>query len=902
MQVESSNPLLATKLFIPPAHTRRVPRSRLVERMKATARYPLMLVCAPAGYGKTSLLSEWIPQNEHCVTWFSIDEGDNDPVRYWRHFLAALQTLKPDLCQNARQLLESVQNPQIEPMLTLVINDLAALDFHFVHVCDDYHLIENAAIHKHMVFLVEHLPPNVHLVLTSRRDPALPLARWRARRQLVEIRSNDLRFTPEESTDFFNRLMQLDLSTGEIEALANRTEGWIAGMQLAALSIKDASDRAGFITAFTGSHRYIIDYLAEEVLNQQTEPVREFLLSTSLLDRMCGALCDALTGHDDGQEMLERLEQANLFIVPLDENRHWYRFHQLFANVLQAHLKLTHPDRVNEYHRRAAGWFASRGIYPEAVRHALLGEHYELAAQLIEAVAGVLLRQGASVSLILWLDAMPDDLIRSRPVLCLARAWTFHWGPVLDVESADEWAELALLAASRDGVPGSEIQGEALAVKTLTTATRSEAARTMDLARAALDNLPLDSPWRGLMALCLGTSAFDSGDMASAREGLSEALQLSLANGSFYVQLVAASFLADIHVFQGQLTRADEMYRQVLSWANPDLPQKGDVMAHGGLAAIYYERNQIADALAHVQLGLAQIERVGGAWPAHALFRVLARIQLAQGDWESALATLERSNKQGVMARVSLVVSQSAALRASVLLSQGDLPSARAWAANSGLTADDPEASHPGWREIEYLTLARLLAAEGQPQQAFTLTDRLLDSARSEARLGSVITILVVQCLLAQLLGSTLQALQLLENALELAEPEGYLRVFIDEGVAMHSLILELRSILANRQRTHGNHNSQTLLLYVLRLLAGFSSKDAPPAPGGERLAEPLSDRELEVLRLIGVGLSNQEIAGEMVVALSTVKSHINHLYGKLGAHNRVQAVAIARSLGLLSD
>ncbi len=904
VQAATGNLLLATKLYIPPARARRVDRARLIEGMQAAVRRPLTLICAPAGYGKTTLLSEWIPQNEHCVTWLSLDEGDNDPVRFWRYFIAALQTLNPELGKNAQLLMESSQAPPIETVLSLAINDMAAQDYEFSHVFDDYHLIDNPAIDENMTFLIEHLPPNAHLVITSRSDPALPLARWRARRQLSEIRSRDLRFTGEEAASFFNQAMRLDLSAAEIAALKDRTEGWIAGLQLAALSIKDIEDRSRFITAFAGSHRFIVDYLVEEVLSRQPEAVRQFLLSTSILKRLNGTLCNALTGRNDGQAILEGLEQANLFLVPLDNDRNWYRYHHLFAEVLQGYLQQTHPELPPQLHERAGDWYARQGMTEMAVHHALAIPDFERAAVLIEGVAGNMLRGGSSASIVRWLNAIPEETILAHPRMCMARAWTYFLGAGLNLEAAEEWALLALQAESAKGAPGAELSGEAAALQSMVAVTRGEAALSREFSRQALESLSPDSPWRTAVTFTLGTTYLDSGEIDAAANLLSEALRLSQADGTHYVQLAAASFLGDIEMFRGDLDRARELYQQVLTWSNPELPQKGSAMAHAGMANIHYEQDRLDEALAHIYLGIKQADQAGGVWARFVVDQVLARVQQAQGNWPDALDTLERLQLLGQSAQVSLVVTQATALRARMQLARGDLKAAQAWAANSELSPDDQEISHPGWAVVEYLTLARLLAAQGEVAEALTLLDRLLEAAQVEERKGSVIEILIAQALCYQAQGDRSRALDRLERALILAEPEGYARIFIDEGEPMRALLAEFKASITKRSPV-----DVSLPPYADRLLSAFTTTEFPLKPdptngraAPNRLAEPLSERELEVLRLIAAGLTNQVIAEQLVIALSTVKSHINSLYGKLGARSRVQAITIARELGVLAD
>jgi LuxR family maltose regulon positive regulatory protein len=892
--------LLNTKLYIPRRRPDLVLRPRLTERLNVGLGRKLTLISAPVGFGKTTLLSEWIPTSERCVAWVWLDEDDNDPSRFWAYFIAALQMLHPNIGELALALFRSPQPASIPSVMTSLVNEIDAFPDVFALVLDDYHLIATQVIHDGLAFLLDHLPPRMHLVISTRTDPPLPLARLRGRGQLSELREADLRFTTNEAAAFLNQVMGLGLSAADIAALEARTEGWIAGLQLAALSIKDHADRAGFIATFTGSHRFVIDYLVEEVLNRQAGFVREFLLSTSILERLCAPLGNALTNAETSQATLEYLERSNLFLVPLDDERRWYRYHHLFAEVLRHRLQEEQPHRVAELHRRASGWYAAERLVAEAVHHALAGRDFEQAAWLIEAVAGDMLRRGSSSSLIRWLDAMPEETIRARPRLCLARGWTYFMGPALSLGNADEWAQLALRTASADGSLDAGLSGEAAALQAMVAVTRGEVARSRELAQQALDDLPLDSPWRSAVTFCLGTTHFESGDMAAAAHVLSEALRLSQAEGAHYIQYAAASFLAEIQVFQGHLSRAMELYQQVLAWADHGLPQKGGVMAHAGRAYILCERDQLDAALAHVQSGADQVDLVGGAWSAHVLYRVLARLQQAQGNWTDALDTLDRAYQMGQSRQVSLVMTQAAALRAHLQLAQGDLEAATAWAENGGLSPEDAEVGHPGWREVAYLTLARVLDAQGRHAEALSLLDRLMRSAQSEERDGSAIAILALQALVHQAHGNRTGALECLERALVLAEPEGYVRIFVDEGEPMRSLLADFQSMIRKRPRARADEASPRLLAYASRLLAAFSGPGPAFTPASESPADSLNEREMEVLRLIHAGLTNQEIADQVVIAVSTVKWHINHLYAKLGVHTRTHALARAKELGLL--
>jgi LuxR family maltose regulon positive regulatory protein len=520
---------------------------------------------------------------------------------------------------------------------------------------------------------------------------------------------------------------------------------------------------------------------------------------------------------------------------------------------------------------------------------------------LIEGVAGNLLRKGSGVSLGRWLDTLPEETVRARPRLCLARGWTIFMGPGINLENAESWAQLALQVAEADGVIDSDLTGEVAALQSMIAITRGDVARSRKFAQEALVDLAIDSPWRSAVTFSLATTNLDFGDIVAATQAFEEALRLSQAEGDLFVQLACASFLADIEVFQGHLNRATEMYQKVLAWSDPDLPQKGTVMAHGGLASILYERDQLDDAHGHIQLGFGLVDQAGGEYAAFVLNRVLARLQQARGNWRDALEILNQAYKKGQRARVSLVMRQAPSLRANLHLAQGNLAAATIWAENSELSPDDEKVNHPGWKEVEYLTLARLLTAQGRQAEAISLLERLLRSAQVDGRSGSAIEILVLQALIDQAQGNMTRALEHLERALTLAEPEGYVRIFVDEGIPMRELLLTYQSTLMRRTGSSMDKAMPRLLTYVEKLLAAFPLSAPAATHASGSTVEPLSERELEIMNLISLGMSNQEIAERLVIATSTVKSHINNLYAKLGTHSRTRAVAIARQLGLFS-
>jgi LuxR family maltose regulon positive regulatory protein len=897
-------PLLATKLYIPQWRPGLVSRPRLVERLCQGAERTLTLVTAPAGFGKSTLLAEWlatIDAGERVTAWVSLDVGDNDPAIFWAYVIAALQTIRAGIGATALALLSSPQPPPIEPILISMINELAAAQQTVTLVLDDLHVIDAQPINAGLAFLVDHLPPNVHLVIASRADPSLPLARMRARGELTELRAADLRFTADEAAAFLNDVMGLAIPASDVAALETRTEGWIAGLQLAALSMQGRSDVSGFIAAFAGDDRYIVDYLAEEVLQRQPAAVRDFLLATSILDRLSGGLCDAVTGLPDGRTMLEQLERGNLFVVPLDDRRHWYRYHHLFADVLRAHLQDERAGDLPALHRRASEWYEQNGFTAEAIRHALAAQDLERAANLIELASAALRRNRQEVTLLGWLRMLPDEVVRIRPVLSVVYAG------ILLTSGETEGVEARFLDAERclDTRPAGMVvvddeefrrlpasiavhrAGLALALGDLPTA--------VTLARRALDvALEDDHLYRGAAAAILGLAAWSSGDLEGAYQSYSAGMESLRKAGNITDTIGGAIALADIRITQGRLREAMRIYRDTVQRAiDHGAPaMRGTADMHVGMSTIAREWNDLAAASQH----LARCAELGeaAAFPQNPYrWRVaMARIREAEGDLDGALELLDEAERRYV-SDFYPYVRPIAALKARVWIAQGRLNDALGWAREQGLSATD-ELSY--LREFEHLTLARALVARhahdrsgDSMQDALSLLDRIVDATGDGKRTGSLIEALVLLALTHAAQGDLTSALVPLERALNLAEPEGYVRIFADEGEPMRNLLRQA----ATRGITLG---------YTRRLLSAFDAPAGVPSTVDQAalLAEPLTAREIDVLRLIAAGLRNEEIAGQLFISLATVKRHIANAYGKLAVSNRVEAVSRARELGLL--
>jgi LuxR family maltose regulon positive regulatory protein len=889
-------PLLSTKLFVPPPRPTLVPRPRLMERLSQGLTLPLTLISAPAGFGKTTLISEWRASNagrDYPLACLSLEIDDNDPTRFLTYVVAALGTLKSDLAETALGVLQSPQPPPLQPFLTGLINDLGELNHSFALVLDDYHFISTKPVHEALGFLLDHLPRHMHLVLLTRADPPLPLARMRARDQLVEIRADDLRFTSTESAAFFNQVIGLALSDDDVSALEERTEGWIAGLQLAALAMhaprymQRSEDIARFIAAFTGSHYYVADYLATEVLNSQPEPVRSFLLQTSILGRMTGELCDRLTGRSDGQAMLRQLETENLFLIPLDEERRWYRYHHLFAEVLRTHLQRAYQDQLAELHKRAAEWYEQNGFVPEAVHHALAAGDQLLVARLMEKNAMAMLMRGEAVTVLTWITTIAP-LVREHPWLAIYQSFAFICTGQLDqvervLQKLDRHLTLPVMDAEAEAM-----RSHIAVIRALATAQRGEAQQATTLAQQALDLLPEgDTVIRGILIFTLGDACWQTGDLAEARRAFVEASQINKAVGNFLGGVLALSSVAALLTEQGELHRAAETYQTAVQMATRSDRRIMPAAAHAclGLSDLEYKWNELDAAgrsvLQALELGL----RWGNPDTLANAHLMRARLQQAQGDTTAAFGSLREAEAlaqgQGVTAVTTLRVE---AIRVRLWLAQANLEAVTHWSREQPFDFHG-EISYQN--QVAYLTLARILIAQNRADTALILLERLLVQVEALGQMGIALEVLILRSLALADSGDTPGALTTLARALMLGQSEGYVRVFLDEGTPMVKLL-----------RHAGSRGISPK--YVAELLSQFNSEIGITPTTQQPLIEPLTERELEVLRLLADGLSNQEIARKLVVALGTAKTHTASLYRKLDVVSRTQAVARARELGLL--
>jgi len=877
-------PILATKLYLPPLRLRSVPRPRLVERLNdgLAAGNRLTLVSAPAGFGKTTLVSEWVAGCGRPAAWLSLDAGDSDPGRFLTYLIAALRTAAPGIGDGVLPLLQSPQPPPLESTLTTLLNDIAGIPSDVVVVLDDYHVLDAQPVDDALAFLVEHLPPQLHLVIATREDPALPLARLRARGQLTELRGADLRFTPSEAAEFLGRVMNLDLSTDEIAALDARTEGWIAGLQLAAISLQGREDARGFIRSFTGSNRFVLDYLLQEVLQRQPERVQAFLLRTSILDRLCGPLCDAvlLDASASGHETLEYLDRANLFLISLDTERHWFRYHHLFADLLRQARgqQAIAGGGLDEDHIRASEWYEANGFEIEAFKHAAAGHDVERAGRLIEGSGVPLAFRGALVPILRWLESLPTTLLDARPSLWATYAQVLlSSGQMPDVEARLQAAERALQGAGTDDRTR-DLVGRIASVRATLALTRHDAETIISQSRRALEYLHPDNlPFRTAAVVKLAYAHQLQGNRAEARSAYTEAISMSQA-GEKVNDIMAWIGLGLIQEMDNQLDLAVESFKHAAEQA-AGLPLPVSCGAHLGLARVHYQWNDLDAARRHGDQSLHLARQIPTTDRSVGCEVFLARLALARGDAAGAAAILAEADRATRQHDFVLQVPEVAAAQVLTFLRQDDVASA----------------AHVAQAHELPLSQARVHLAQGDPTAALAVLEPYRRQMAEKAWADEELKALVLLAVAFDAAGERPGAVEVLDEALALAEPGGFIRLFVDEGAPMARL---LREALSRGVRPE----------YVRRLLAAFPFDDAEWAASpatrvaGSRLAEPLSSRELEVLALIARGLTNQEIALRLYLSLHTVKSHAHTIYAKLGVSSRTQAVARGRALGYLSE
>jgi LuxR family maltose regulon positive regulatory protein len=885
--------ILATKLYIPQPRSKIVPRTRLIERLNegTSSGSKLTLISAPAGFGKTTLVSEWIAGCGRSAAWLSLDEGDNDPTRFLTYLIAALQTIKANIGKGLLATLQSPQQLSTESILTALLNEITSIPDHFILVLDDYHVLDSKPVDDTLTFLIDHLPSQLLMVIVTREDPHLPLARLRARGQLTELRAADLRFTPSEAAEFLNQVMNLNLSEEDITALETRTEGWIAGLQLAALSMQGQGDldAADFIKSFTGSNRFVLDYLIEEVLGRQPENIQTFLLHTSILDRMCGQLCDAVlvSPSASGQEILEYLDYINLFIVPLDSDRRWYRYHHLFGDLLRQ--RLGKPKEFAEFHLRASRWHEENGDLGAAYHYAIAAGDYGRAAGLAEAAWQGMEESFQTAGWLGWVKKLPEEVIRDRPALCV------QLGSAFSLAGEPETSEIYLqnaeqaLAGLVDKAKLKPFLGSIALARAYNAQVKGDLTTTVKYAERAIQLIPEnDSYRRAQAAITLECTHWASGNLESAIRAIGDWMERMTQLGN-HVFVVASAFgIADLLVGLGRLSEAERTYLDALQLAAQHGPEAEHITAHHhlGLSMIYRQRGEDTLATHHLkraaELGLhTTLADWQYRWDV-----TQAQLKEAAGDLEAALVLLDEAKRVYIQTVVP-DLRPIAALKARINLKQGRPDRVRAWAAERGFSlADEVSYLH----EFEYLTLARLEIANPQVNALLT---RLLQAAEAQKRWGSALDILLVQALAHEAQGNRSQALAALERALALAEPEGYVRIFVDEGEAMR-LLIEKRS----------RNRDFPLIDYVDKLLVAFSQPVATPKSAiihqQSDMIEPLSERELEVLKLLRTELSGPEIAQQLIVSPNTFRTHTKNIFNKLGVNSRRAAIRRAEELDLI--
>jgi LuxR family maltose regulon positive regulatory protein len=886
-----STPILATKIYIPPPRPKVVLRPRLIERLNEgiAASRKLTLISASAGFGKTTLVSEWVAACDQPVAWLSLDEGDNDPARLLAYLISALQTIAANIGKGMLGALQNPQLPPIENLMTNLLNEITAISHNFVLVLDDYHVIDSKPIDQALTFLLKNLPPQMHLVIATREDPHLPLARLRTRGQLTELRAADLRFTPSEAAEFLNQVMGLNLSAEDITALETRTEGWIAGLQLAAISMEGNHDTASFIKSFTGSHHFVLDYLIEEVLQHQSESIQTFLLRTSILDRLCGPLCDAVLGSPSasGKETLEYLQHANLFIVPLDNERRWYRYHHLFGDLLRQRLgQNLAPKEMAEYHIRASQWYEESGDLGAAFHHAIAAGDFIQAAGLAELAWQGMDDCFQTATWLDWVNKLPEEVIRVRPVLCtlLGRALADSGEPMA--------SELHLQIAERflDGLDvANEVQLRPLPamialVRAYNAQVQGNLAATVKYAELALQIIPEDDFVLHAQAnITLEITHWTSGNLELAIKAMGDWMESMTKLGNHVFVVASAFAVADMLVDLGRLSEVERTYLNTLQVAAQHGPEAENITAHHhlGLSMIYRQRGDDTLAAHHwnraAELG-PQTTLVDWLYRWHV---AQAQLKEAAGDLETALVLLDEAKRFYILSAVP-DLRPIAALKARIYLKQGRLEKVRAWVAERGLSLTD-EVSY--LNEFEYLTLARLEIANPQVN---ALLARLLQAAEAQKRQGSALEIMLVQALAYEAQGNRPNALYALKHALSLSEPEDYIRIYIDEGPPIENLLNNIKT------------DNKKLKKYIQRLKAAFLDEKSQLAVTNQQsLIEPLSERELEVLKLLRTELSGPEIAGQLIVSLNTFRTHTKNIFNKLGVNNRRAAIRRADELDL---
>jgi LuxR family maltose regulon positive regulatory protein len=904
--------LLTTKLYIPPTRLELVPRLGLVERLNEGLHGKLTLISAPAGFGKTTLVSEWVDhlqrddpnenQSKHKIAWLSLDKNDKELSRFLTYIVAALNKAEGNEISFGTGTLGMLQFPQLpapESILTAFINEIVQIPDKIILILDDYHTVESQPIDDALSFLIEHLPPNLHLVIVTRTDPPLPLARLRARDQLNEFRAADLRFTPSEATEFLNQVIGLGLSIEDISTLEARTEGWIAGLQLLAVSIQGREDPSRLIQSFSGSHHFVLDYLIEEVLEKQPEHIQTFLLKTAILDQLTGPLCNALTSRQDSQEILEELEHDNLFIIPIDAERRWYRYHHLFADLLRQRLHKTQTEHAPELHLQASKWHEKEKYFDKAIEHAFLAEEYHRAAELIDKNVEAIWQSKEFTNMRNWLSELPSELLTAKPQLCILYAWDqFASGQLVTADQYLQTAEEALDANS--GQPPdpaqTRLKGRMFAIRAFMAAYLGDIKGIIQSAHQALEHLPEEElTWRSLAVIALGDAYVLTRGLPEVLKVRLEARELSRASGNIYLFITAGLKLASALRQQGHLQQVVDICHSLTQHAKEHGIHQTYII--GWLLAIWGETlaelNELDEAKSKASDVSALVEQAGDEGMMGWSLLSLIRIFFSRGELDSAREIINKiQGNLTAYEKFPMVAHHTSYWQVRTWLAQGKVEKASRWAEERHLSADRESKR---LMSVDYLAFLRILIAQGRLDEAQILLDPIIEMTEQRGHTTRLIEILILKALASEASGETSEAMEAIEQALTVAEPGGFIRIFVDEGPPMAKLLYEAISRRISPR-------------YAGRLLAAFPDTKpeqitSPKRPALEfELIEPLSEREIEVLHLISEGMTNKEIASKLFLSLNTIKVHTRNINSKLGTHNRTESVARARLLGLLPN
>lgn len=897
-----SSALLQTKLYVPATRPDLVVRPHLLARLNQGMHDPtrVILVSAPAGFGKTTLVSAWLAQLDRQATlaphvgWLSLGEDDNDPVQFLHYVVAALQTAMPDVGRHTLAVAQSSPPPPLDKLTITLLNELATLSHPILLVLDDYHALTTLAIHETVNFLIDHMPPMLRLVIVTREDPPLALSRLRVRQQLTEIRAADLRFTEDEAREFLNQVMALELTPGDVATLEACTEGWIAGLQLAALSLRSTTDRAGFIQTFAGSHRFLTDYLVDEVLSRQPAGIQTFLQRTSILERFCADVCDALLAHEESREILRQLEQTNLFLISLDNQRHWYRYHHLFAEFLRARLYEHEPDFVPDLYHRAIDWFEQNDLPREALHYALKARDYERAADLIEVLAPEVLVQDHHMLIVQWADALPPALVQQRAYLCAYLGWA--WSITGEMETASTWLDRAeTLSTQLDPDQARVIQGHVATHRAYIVMLRGKHTHGIPLAHRALELLPAhETALRTRAMTSLGTAYIYAGQLQEAKQTSQQAIDIAQSLGSLPLAMFGYSALGSAFKDGGDLEQARNVYQQLLDLSedltgSPDGPLTG--YAYIELGVIWREQHELDQAIEQLNKGVRLCrEWQQGEALAVGLLECVETHRL-RGEYAQAEAFLaEVRTLAAAMSPWAIQLVDAFAAR--VALSQGDMATVAHWAAHSGLekATDHAAACDTGYARIsECPALIRLYLATGRAKQALDITDYLCQRERVSGRMRRWLIFLILHAAALDTLGEHERALRALTEAVEHAAPHNNARPFVDHA----------RTLLPYLRRLPPTPFRDRLLSLMDVTETDTPAPAASPAETG--LLDPLNEREIQVLRLMAAGMSNREIASELFLSVNTIRWYASQLYSKLNVSRRGEAVARARELNLLT-